>query len=204
MKIIVGLGNPGKKYEGTRHNAGFAFIDKLIDTPEFSPVDQACKLSFDKKFNAEIADVLVKGERVILVKPQAYMNLSGETVIKVMNYYKVELDALIVVSDDIDLPVGFSRVRLRGSSGGQKGLQNIIDLLKNDQFIRFRIGINSLDEKVRDDFNAANFVLSQPSERENPLLEQSIEQAVIFLVQFIGSKEPIPAHSLQVKFDSIR
>jgi len=202
MKIIVGLGNPGTKYAQTRHNVGFDFVDQLIDSPEFSVVGEKCRLTKDKKFDAEFADILTKGERIIILKPQTYMNLSGESVAKVMAYYKVGPESLIVIADDIDLPVGLVRIRLRGSSGGHKGLQSIIDNIKTDDFIRFRIGVNTLDDRIRGEYDTASFVLDRPSEREMPLVEQSIKESVEYLLEYLGTKKPIPAHTLQIKIDT--
>ena len=196
MKIIVGLGNPGKQYEKTRHNAGFMFLDALQKHPEFTDGGQV-DFTLVKKFEAEIADVNRKGERIILVKPQTYMNLSGKSVAALMDYYKAELDNLIVANDDIDLPVGMIRVRKGGSSAGQKGLQNIIDFLNSDQFTRFRIGISQSGER-NDQIETVNFVLGKFNEREKPLIDEVIEDGVEYLLQHIDHLEEMPAHTLEV------
>ncbi len=135
MKIIVGLGNPGKRYDKTRHNVGFLVLDKVAD-----------KLGVNistNKFKALIAETFVGSEKVILVKPQTYMNLSGESVLSILDYFNADLDDLFVVSDDLDLQIGQIRLRDKGSSGGQKGIQNIIDLLGTQEFLRLRIGIGN-------------------------------------------------------------
>lgn len=133
MKIIVGLGNPGKEYENTRHNVGFKVLDGVSE-----------KLGIavrTLKFNALIGEGFIKGQKVMLVKPMTYMNLSGDAVIQIMNYYDVDIDDLLVISDDLDLPVGMYKVRRKGSSGGQKGIQNIIDRLQSNEFARVKVGI---------------------------------------------------------------
>ena len=135
MKIIVGLGNPGKEYEKTRHNAGFLTLDKV-----------AASLNVDittKKFKALIGETFIKGEKVILVKPQTYMNLSGESLIKILDYYDLDASDIFVISDDLDLPVGQLRIRENGSSGGQRGIQNIIQHLGTNVFLRLKIGIDN-------------------------------------------------------------
>lgn len=133
MKMIVGLGNPGKKYENTRHNAGFIAIDGLAEKLNVTIAKQ--------KYNALYEEVFINGEKIILVKPQTFMNLSGESVIQFVHYYDIDPEDILVISDDMNLAVGKIRIRLKGSSGGQKGIQNIIDLLGTNQFPRLRIGI---------------------------------------------------------------
>ncbi|URQ77287.1 aminoacyl-tRNA hydrolase [Erysipelothrix rhusiopathiae] len=133
MKVIVGLGNPGKQYENTRHNAGFLVIDEV-----------ASKLGVSistNKFKALIAETFVGTEKVVLVKPQTFMNLSGESVGEVMRYYDVDLEDLLVISDDMDITVGSLRLREKGSSGGQKGVKSIIDHLGSNEFLRLKVGI---------------------------------------------------------------
>ncbi|AMC94595.1 peptidyl-tRNA hydrolase [Erysipelothrix larvae] len=133
MKVIVGLGNPGKKYENTRHNAGFLVIDGVSEETSIS-VNSL-------KFNALIGQGFYKGQKIILVKPQTFMNLSGDAVIQILNYYDVDLEDLLVVSDDLDLPVGTLKVRRKGSSGGQRGIQSIIDRTGSNEFARIKVGI---------------------------------------------------------------
>jgi len=133
MKLIVGLGNPGKEYEKTRHNAGFMAIDKLAEMIDVSFTQ--------KQFNALIGTAMIKGEKIMLMKPETYMNLSGEAVSSAVRYYKIDTQDILVLHDDLDLPVGKIRIRYQGSSGGQKGLKNIIDLLGTQDIKRIRIGI---------------------------------------------------------------
>ena len=139
MKCIVGLGNPGKEYENTRHNTGFMVIDALCD---FYHVQLN-----EKKFKANYCKLKINNQDVLLVKPQTYMNLSGEAVVSLMNYYKIELKDLLVISDDLDLAFGKVRFRRSGNDGGQRGLRSIIQYLKTNQFSRCKIGIGR-DTKI--------------------------------------------------------
>lgn len=133
MFIIVGLGNPGKKYENTRHNMGFQVIDLL--SSEYG-------INVDKlKFKALVGEGRIADQKVILVKPQTYMNLSGESVREIMSFYKEPIENLIVVYDDIDLEVGTFRIRAKGSAGTHNGMRSVIYQLQNDNFPRIRVGI---------------------------------------------------------------
>lgn len=201
MKIIIGLGNPGKEYENTRHNAGYMFVDALINSNDLAPADQNIELKLDKKFKALIAKIKHKGEDIVFVKPETFMNSSGQAVKSVVDYYKAEINDIIVASDDVDLPIGVVRVRDGGGSAGQKGLQNIIDCLGSDRFIRFRIGISG-DRENRGTEETAEYVLSQFSKREKPIINNSIKEAIEYLIKYLGSKEAIPSHTLEIKFDT--
>jgi peptidyl-tRNA hydrolase, PTH1 family len=133
VKVIVGLGNPGREYEKTRHNIGFAVVDELCRRHDASKP----KL----RFEAEIAEATIGGEKCLLVRPQTYMNLSGRSVRQIIDFYQVPLTDLIVVSDDMNLDVGKLRLRPGGSAGGQKGLSDILKHLATEDFARLRIGI---------------------------------------------------------------
>ncbi|MFA7244407.1 MAG: aminoacyl-tRNA hydrolase [Patescibacteria group bacterium] len=204
MKIIVGLGNHGKEYEGTRHNAGFFAIDALLKEKELC-VENENELHFDKKFNAEICQVSTKGEKVIFVKPNTFMNLSGEAVNKILQFYKAGIGQLIVYHDDIDIPVGHAQIKLKGGSAGHNGIQNIIDTLGSDGFIRVRIGILPINggeqvvEKVDGPIDTKDFVLSKFSDREKKIIDSAIDIANEYILNFIGSKEPIKATTLSTK-----
>lgn len=164
MKLIVGLGNPGKKYEKTRHNMGFLAIDRLAEQ---------AKIDIDKEvFSALLGRGKIFNEDVILLKPQTYMNLSGFAVSQVLNYFKVNIEDLIVICDDMALEPGVIRLRVKGSSGGQKGLQNIIEQLGTEEFKRIRIGIG------RPEFDNVDYVLSKPSEEEFELIDKALDDAV--------------------------
>lgn len=133
MKLIVGLGNPGPEYEKTRHNVGFMVLDQVAQS-------LGLKIK-EKKFKSLYATGFYGGQKFMLVKPQTYMNLSGESVAAIMNYYNLDLEDLLVVSDDLDLSVGGLRLKESGSSAGQKGLKSIISHLNSQDFKRLRIGI---------------------------------------------------------------
>jgi|SRR5690554_319989 PTH1 family peptidyl-tRNA hydrolase len=173
MKLIVGLGNPGKKYQETRHNVGFMFVDKIAN-------DLGIKFTLNKQLKSEIAEANVKGEKVILIKPQTFMNLSGEAVRSVQNYYKIELEDILVIYDDLDLPTGKIRIRKSGSSGGHKGMQNIIELIKTQEVKRVRIGIDSEYKK-----DTIDYVLGKFSIDERIQIDQSISIASSMLNSFI-------------------
>ena len=203
MKIIVGLGNPGKQYEGTRHNAGFLALDRMISSPSLNSSGEVLSFNLDKRLKARVLFTVHKGEKVILVKPDTFMNASGIAVKNVMSYYKAELADLIVVSDDKDLPLGEARIRLQGGSAGQKGLQNIIDELGSDNFVRLRIGINnSLMETIiqdeRNQMDTADFVLQKFSDRELPVLENVIEEAANMIISCIDSKDEFQSTSIKI------
>ncbi len=137
MFIIAGLGNPGREYANTRHNAGFMVIDAIAEKAGISVSE--------KKHKALIGKGVFAGEKVVLVKPQTYMNLSGESIREVTDYYKVDAESeLIVISDDIDLDVGQLRIRPKGSAGGHNGLKNIIQHLGTEIFIRVRVGVGAM------------------------------------------------------------
>jgi PTH1 family peptidyl-tRNA hydrolase len=148
MYIIAGLGNPGREYDNTRHNIGFAAIDKIADREDIAVIE--------KKHKAIIGKGYIEGQKVILAKPQTFMNLSGESVRELVDYYKVdEKTELIVISDDISLDVGHIRVRKKGSAGGHNGLKNIIAHLGHDTFVRIKVGVG---EKPKG-YDLADYVL---------------------------------------------
>ena len=149
MYIIVGLGNPGKKYEHTRHNMGFLALDLLADKYGIK-VDRL-------KFKALTGEGRIEGKKVLLVKPQTYMNLSGEAVGQAARFYKIPADHVLVVSDDITLPIGAMRIRTKGSAGGHNGLKNIISVLGTEEFPRIRLGVGS---PPHPDYDTVDWVLS--------------------------------------------
>lgn len=167
MKIFVGLGNPGGKYKNTRHNAGFLALDAFA---------LLAKVEIDKSdFKSRYTSFLYEGERIILVKPQTFMNLSGQAVVQVMNFFKADIADLIVVYDDMDLSPGNIRLKEEGSSGGQNGMQNIIDLLGRQDFKRIRIGIG----KPR--YDGIDHVLQVPTGEEGTLFLEGITKASLAL-----------------------
>lgn len=171
MKLIIGLGNPGKKYEKTRHNIGFMAIDL------FSDISQ---IDVDKEvFHGLLGRGKVFGEDILLFKPTTYMNLSGTAVVEVAHYFKVALEDIIVIYDDMALVPGDIRLRRSGSSGGHKGMQNIIDVMKSDQIKRIRIGIGEPTYDVID------YVLGKPLKEEQPLIDEAINRAVEALKEIL-------------------
>ena len=174
MKLIVGLGNPGKKYEHTRHNMGFDAVDLLADQ---------ARIDVDKEvFHGLLGRGEIFDEDVMIFKPTTYMNLSGTAVKEITDYFKIPLKDVIVVYDDMARAPGNIRLRLEGSSGGHKGMQNIIDLCKTQNIKRIRIGIGEPEED-----DTIDYVLSKPSQDERPLIEEAIETAVEALKEVLRS-----------------
>lgn len=135
MKCIIGLGNIGKVYENTRHNLGFISVDYL---------SKKFNISIDKKRKKSIyGEGVINGEKISLIKPTTYMNLSGEAIVEIMNWYKIDAKDILVIYDDIDIPLGEVRYRLKGSSGTHNGMRNIIDNIKTEEFARIRIGMEN-------------------------------------------------------------
>jgi len=166
MKLIVGLGNPGAEYEATRHNLGFMLIDRLLA--------RGGGRRYRDETNAKVAEVTLADERVVLVKPQTFMNLSGDAVRPLLaRYGEANAANLIVASDEAALPFGMIRVRPRGSAGGQKGLKSIIERLGSQEFARIRLGVKP-DHPVRD---LASFVLSPIPRRDRDVLETMLDRA---------------------------
>lgn len=165
MYIIVGLGNPGKKYDSTRHNIGFEVLDYMAR--EFSmPI-------IKPKFKALISEGRISGEKVILVKPQTYMNLSGESVMSIVNYYDVPLEKVIVVYDDIDTELGKIRIRKKGSGGTHNGMRNIISLLGKDNFPRVRVGIGQPVNRALVDYVLERFTKEEVIYMEDAVVNAS-------------------------------
>ncbi|QJW94262.1 aminoacyl-tRNA hydrolase [Frigoriglobus tundricola] len=163
MKLIVGLGNPGPKYAGTRHNVGFDVIDYLAAAPGCTP--------FREKFEALVAEVKEGDETVLLVKPLTFMNLSGRAVRAIADFYKVPVEGLLVVCDDLNLPLGKLRIRIKGSHGGQNGLRNIQEQLGTDAYTRLRLGVG------QPAFDAVDHVLSKFKAGERATVEEAIATA---------------------------
>ncbi len=163
---IVGLGNPGRQYEETKHNVGFHVIDKLAEKYD---------IEVNKfKNKAFVGDGTIKGKRVLLVKPQTYMNLSGESVREIVNFYKIPQERFVVIFDDTSLPCGSVRIREKGSHGGHNGIRNIIDQMGTDEFNRIKVGIG---EKPSG-WDLADYVLAKFNPDDLPLMEQGMDKAV--------------------------
>lgn len=166
MYIIVGLGNPGQKYDKTRHNVGFDAID-LISEKHVIKVDKL-------KHRALIGQGRIGGEKVLLVKPQTYMNLSGESLASIVNYYDADIEKVIVIYDDIDLDVGKLRIRKKGSSGSHNGMRSIVKCLGSTDFPRIRIGVSKPEKNM----DLADFVLSRFSKEDRVFVDESIDRVV--------------------------
>lgn len=159
MKLIAGLGNPGAEYAHTRHNMGFDVIDELARRWDVS--------LWKSDMKADIAAVSKNGEKILLVKPQTYMNLSGEAVGPIARYYKIDTDDIFIICDDLDLPPGKTRIRQKGASGGHNGMKSLIAHLGTETFPRFRIGVGH----PRDGHTVIEHVLGRPYGEEIPAIE---------------------------------
>ncbi len=167
MYIIAGLGNPGKKYVGTRHNMGFEALDAVA-----AKYDIAIKKA---KFNALYGEGTIEGEKVVLVKPQTFMNLSGESIREFKSWYKTDDSKIIIIYDDVSLPVGKMRIRPKGSAGGHNGMKSIIYQLGSENFPRIKIGVGSPDNP---DYDLADYVLGKFTKAEvKELIRKAIDAA---------------------------
>ncbi len=183
MKLIVGLGNPGKEYEMTRHNIGFYFLDLFANKNN---------ISFKEKFNGLYAKVKINDEDVILLKPQTYMNLSGESVIMFKNYFKIDSKDILVIHDDLDLEFGRIKLKENGSSGGHNGIKNIILNLNTENFKRLKIGIsksNLVDTK--------DYVLGHFTKEEQEELKIKENEVINIIEEFFK----IPFNDLMSKYN---
>lgn len=165
MHLIVGLGNPTKQYEGTRHNVGFETIDRIAAENQIRVEE--------KKHKALYGSGYIEGEKVILAKPQTFMNLSGESVRELSDYYKIPAENIIVIYDDISLDVGQLRIRKKGSAGGHNGIKNIIANLGTDVFPRIKIGVGEKPKK----YDLADYVLGHFSKEDRELMEEGYDRA---------------------------
>lgn len=190
IKLIVGLGNPDKKYFDTYHNIGFCFIDKLSSKLDIKVKKKECKSLTGEGFiereeqqidpkTGKIQTKITK-EKIILAKPQTYMNLSGEAVLELVKKYKFSLDEILIVLDDIDIEAGTYRYRENGSGGTHNGLRNIVQLLKSQEFKRIRIGIGK-DERM----DLADYVLSKISKENKEKINEAMERAIEHLKTLI-------------------
>jgi len=172
--LIVGLGNPGREYRGTRHNVGFMLLDRLAENlgVSFSRVESRSLVT-----KAEFL-----GSKLILVKPQTYMNLSGQAVSSLLRFYKVPLERLLVIYDDVDLPLGTLRLRPDGGSAGHKGMQSIIEKLGAQEFPRLRIGVSRPPGRME----AADYVLQDFSKAESELLQEVLRRGTEAVLAFVG------------------
>jgi PTH1 family peptidyl-tRNA hydrolase len=166
MKLVVGLGNPGKKYDGTRHNVGFAVVDELARGPGVG--------GFQSRFDADVAEWFEGGEKVLLMKPQTFMNLSGRAVRQAVDFYQIEHADVLVVCDDMALPLGQLRFRARGTHGGHNGLRDIQNHLGTTEYPRLRIGVDTPGERGE----AVDHVLGRFRPSERPAIQDAVAHAV--------------------------
>ena len=156
MKLLVGLGNPGKEYINTRHNIGFMVLDHFTATTEWK-----------SKWNALYTEININSEKILLIKPQTYMNLSGNALIEFVNFYKINLEDILVIHDDLDLPVGSYRLKINSSSGGHNGIKSIIERLGSNSFARLKIGIGNSKQ-----IDTKDYVLGKFTKEEQDILEK--------------------------------
>ncbi len=177
MKLIVGLGNPGEKYQNTRHNIGFLALDALLE--KFEPLD---KTFWEGKKDLKSNIKYLRATDLMLTKPSTFMNESGTAISKVLNYYKIDPQNMIVIHDDSDLPFGKIRVRFGGASGGHRGVQSIIDTLNTDKFLRIRLGIGSPTKVQSSKFKVQSsldrYVLAPFSAKERNDIRHMIKETV--------------------------
>lgn len=177
MKVLVGLGNPGKKYEGTRHNVGFEVVAELIYRHRSSQGATKPKV----KFEAEITELTVAGQKLLLAAPQTYMNASGRSVRQLADFFQINANDLLVACDDINLPLGQLRIRRSGSSGGQKGLENIIQHMGTQAVPRLRIGI----AKPAAGRDSADYVLERFRKSELAVVDKAVQTAADAVVTWL-------------------
>ena len=175
MKLIVGLGNPGKEYENTRHNIGFICLNKFA---------QEHNLEFNKTmFSGKYTQTIINNEKYILLLPQKYMNLSGEVVRDYINYFKIDINDLLVISDDLDMEVGKIKLKYKGSSGGHNGLKNISQNIGTEEFKRLKIGISN-----NKNYDTKDYVLGHFTKEEQEIINKSATTAVKIIEEFSSTK----------------
>ena len=170
MKLIVGLGNPGKEYNNTRHNVGFYMIDNYL----------GMNVTWKSKFNGLFCEKVISGEKIMFLKPQSYMNLSGEVIRKFIDYYKIMQEDLLVINDDLDLELGCYRLRASGSSGGHNGLKNIENHLGSNNYKRLKIGISN-----NKNIETKDYVLDRFSNNEQKVIDDLLEVVSNIIDDFV-------------------
>jgi len=172
MKLICGLGNPGSIYENTRHNVGFMVIDKYCNNEKFN-----------KKFNGLYLEKTINGEKIIFLKPQSYMNLSGDVVQQFVDYFKIEHKDILIIRDDLDLNLGRARIKYDSTSGGDNGVKSIINRLGNKDFFQYKIGISN--NKL---YDTKDYVLGKFTKDERKILDAVIEDSGKIIDRFIDGQ----------------
>lgn len=184
MKLIVGLGNPGKEYEKTRHNVGFDVIDAYLKSKSIT----SCK----EKFQGVYSEYTLNGEKIILLKPQKYMNLSGEVIRKYVDFYKINIDDILIVHDDLDTPCGSVKLRMSGGSGGHNGLKNIELYLNTKDYKRIKVGVSN-DKNV----DTKDYVLGSFSKEDRKKIDDSIE----YIINILDDYPKITFENLMNKYN---
>lgn len=177
VKLVIGLGNPGSKYNGSRHNIGFDAIDEILTRHQLEMTEQ--------KFRSDYTIWHRNGERVLLMKPFTYMNLSGEALLPIMSYYGVDIDDILVIHDDLDLDPGRVRFRKKGSSGGQNGIKSIIDMLGTNEFKRAKIGIG----RPQGGWKVVDHVLARFTAEDRILVDEAVDQTVDAIEAWLDGKD---------------
>lgn len=173
MKLIVGLGNPGKEYDNTRHNVGFMVIDELLKRSKNPKLKE--------KFNGLFYEYDVSGNKIILLKPQSYINLSGEVISKYIKYYNINVEDIIIINDDMDLDLGKYKLKPAGSSAGHNGLKSIEQNLKTDEYKRLKIGISN-DKNIE----ARNYVLGKFSQEESKIIKDVVFKTADIIEEYLN------------------
>lgn len=187
MKLIVGLGNPGKEYDKTRHNMGFMSLDYYVNKNNLP--------NFKEKFNGLYIDCSIRGERVILLKPLSYMNLSGIVVKKFVSYFRIDIQDILIICDDLDMPVGKLKLKYQGSSGGHNGLKNIEENIGTNKYKRLKLGIGN--DK---DFSTKDYVLSKFNNEQMGLIDEQMK----FVSQIIDDYLILNFDRLMNKYNGIK
>jgi len=186
MYVIVGLGNPGRRYENTKHNIGFITLDFLAERNNI----KVNKI----KHKALVGEGTISGQKVLLVKPQTYMNLSGNSVREIMEYYKIDINKLVVIYDDVDIPMGRLRIRKKGSAGTHNGMRSIIYDIQSDEFPRVRVGIGK-ERKI----DLGDYVLGGFGKEEKKIMENAVERAANSVECMLGEGIDIAMGEYNIK-----
>ena len=172
MNLVVGLGNPDKEYAKTRHNVGFMYLDYLFGSDKFK---------LNKKFNAYEYEININGNKVLFIKPLSYMNLSGEVVNRYLEYYKINIDNLLVIQDDLDIPVGKYKLMYNHGDGGHNGIKNIVLNVSSKEFLRLKIGISKNKE-----INTKDYVLGKFSKEELEIINKTFSLLKSFISDYVN------------------
>jgi len=191
MKLIIGLGNPGPEYKNTRHNVGFRILDEI----KLQGLFELSEFKTEKNFKAEVSSGTFGAEKIVLAKPQTFMNESGQAVKALKTFYKIKPKEIIIIQDDLDLPIGRIRISTESSSAGHKGIDSIIKNLKTKEFIRIRVGIAN---ELKEILPAEKFVLQKFSQEDEEIFEGIIPSAIEAIKMFC---ENVPLEKIQNKFN---